>query len=135
MIKMVNVYRKPGMTREAFDVRWLVQHGDLVRKHAKAMGFLRYVQNHNLPSPEIAAFAASRGWDQPSDGVTEVWWESLQSMQAAMATAEGQRASKEFQEDEEQTVVMPPPAQRLILPRAEGCSGSADVVQAKARSR
>jgi uncharacterized protein (TIGR02118 family) len=105
MIKMVvNVYRKPGMTREAFDARWLVQHGDLVRKHAKAMGFLRYVQSHNLPSAEIAAFAASRGWDQPSDGVAEVWWESLQSMQAAMATAEGQSASKELQEDEEQFV-------------------------------
>jgi hypothetical protein len=40
--------------------------------------------------------------------------------------------SKQFTQD---TVVMPPPAQRLILPRAEGCSGSADVVQAKARSR
>jgi aspartate dehydrogenase len=32
-------------------------------------------------------------------------------------------------------VVMPPPAQRLILPRADGVSGSADAVRAKARSR
>lgn len=105
MIKMVvNVYRKPGMTREAFDKRWLVEHGALVRRHAKAMGFVRYVQNHNLPSAEIAAFAASRGWNDPSDGVAEVWWESLEAMQAAMATAEAQRASQELREDEEQFV-------------------------------
>jgi uncharacterized protein (TIGR02118 family) len=105
MIKMVvNVYRKPGMSKEVFDRRWLVEHGDLVRKHAKAMGFVRYIQSHRLPSAEIDAFAKMRGWDAPSDGVTEVWWESREAMDKALATPEAQAASQELYEDEQQFV-------------------------------
>ena len=101
MIKMVvEVWRKPGMTDEQFYHRWLVDHGNLVRRHAKAMGFLRYVQSHKEPSPEIEAFAAGRGWKPSPDGLTEVWWESAESMRAALASPEGQAASAELAEDE-----------------------------------
>ncbi|MES2492153.1 MAG: EthD domain-containing protein [Pseudomonadota bacterium] len=108
MIKMVvEVWKKPGMTDEAFSRRWLVEHGNLVRKHAKAMGFLRYVQSHKKPSPEIEAFAAGRGWKPAPDGLTEVWWESEESMQAAMSSPEGVAASAELQKDEEQFIDPP----------------------------
>jgi uncharacterized protein (TIGR02118 family) len=108
MIKMVvEVWKKPGMSDEAFAKRWLVEHGALVRKHAKAMGFVRYVQSHKVPSADIDAFAESRGWKRPPDGLTEVWWESQASMMAAMQSPAGQAASAELAADEVQFVDMP----------------------------
>lgn len=108
MIKMVvEVWRKPGMSDEAFYRRWLVDHGNLVRKHAKAMGFLRYVQSHKQPSPEIEAFAAGRGWKPAPDGLTEVWWESEAAMQAAMNSPEGIAASAILAADEKEFIDPP----------------------------
>ena len=101
MIKMiVEVWKRPDMTEEAFGRRWLVQHGALVKKHAKAMGFLRYVQSHKQASEEIAAFALARGWKLPPDGLTEVWWESAEAMNAALSSQAGQAASAELEADE-----------------------------------
>ncbi len=103
MIKMVvEVWKKPGMSDEAFARRWLVEHGALVKAHARAMGFVRYIQSHKLPSPAIDAFAEGRGWTGPPDGLTEVWWESEASMHAALASTEGQAASAILAEDEVQ---------------------------------
>ncbi|GGY90181.1 EthD domain-containing protein [Novosphingobium colocasiae] len=108
MIKMVvEVWKKPEMTDEQFRERWLVEHGALVRKHAKAMGFVRYIQSHKRVSPEIEAFGEGRGWKRPPDGLTEVWWESEEAMQAAFATPEGQEASRLLQADEEQFIDPP----------------------------
>lgn len=108
MIKMVvEVWKKPEMTDEQFRTRWLVEHGALVRKHAKAMGFLRYIQSHKRVSPEIEAFSEGRGWKRPPDGLTEVWWESEASMQAALGSPEGQAASAALQADEEQFIDPP----------------------------
>ncbi|MFW2828751.1 EthD domain-containing protein [Sphingomonas sp. ID0503] len=105
MIKMVvEVWKKEGMTDDAFAKRWLVEHGALVRKHARAMGFVRYIQSHKRPSPEIDAFAEGRGWKRPPDGLTEVWWESEAAMQAAMSSPEGQEASAILAADENQFI-------------------------------
>jgi hypothetical protein len=103
MIKMiVEVWKREDMTMEAFTRRWLVDHGALVKTHAKAMGFLRYIQSHKIPSAAIDAFAEGRGWKRPPDGLTEVWWESFDAMNAAMASPEGQAASKLFEADEKE---------------------------------
>lgn len=108
MIKMVvEVWKRPGMTEEQFARRWLVEHGALVRKHAEAMGFLRYVQSHKRHSPEIAAFAEGRGWKGPPDGLTEVWWESEEAMKAALSSPEGIEASRLLQADEEEFIDPP----------------------------
>lgn len=64
------------------------------------MGFLRYVQSHKIPNAEIEAFAADRGWQEAPDGVTEVWWESLESMTTALSSPEGQEASAALEADE-----------------------------------
>ncbi|MGD9661810.1 MAG: EthD domain-containing protein [Porticoccaceae bacterium] len=105
MIKMVvDVWKRPDMTQEQFEKRWLVEHGALVKQHAKAMGFVKYIQSHKIPSKEIEAFAAGRGWQQPPDGLTEVWWESMEAMQAAFNTPEGQKASAILQQDEVQFI-------------------------------
>lgn len=108
MIKMVvEVWKKPEMTDEQFARRWLVEHGALVRANAKAMGFVRYVQSHKRVSPEIDAFAQGRGWKRPPDGLTEVWWESEDAMQAALSSPEGIEASGVLQADEEQFIDAP----------------------------
>ena len=101
MIKMiVEVWKLPGMSDEDFRDRWLNEHGDLVKRSADAMGFVRYVQSHKIDSPEIESFAQTRGWKAPPDGVTEIWWRDLESMRNAMASPEGIEASKLLAEDE-----------------------------------
>jgi hypothetical protein len=104
---VVEVWKKPEMTDEQFARRWLVEHGALVRANAKAMGFVRYVQSHKRVSPEIDAFAQGRGWKRPPDGLTEVWWESEEAMQAALSSPEGIEASGVLQADEEQFIDAP----------------------------
>jgi len=105
MIKMVvNVWKRPDMSDEQFKNRWLVEHGALVKQHAKAMGFVKYIQSHKLPSPEIEEFGRSRGWTTPPDGLTEVWWHSAESMRAAFASPEGQEASAILEKDENQFI-------------------------------
>ncbi len=101
MIKMVvEVWKKPDMSDDAFARRWLVEHGALVKAHASAMGFLRYIQSHKLPSPAIEAFAEGRGWKKAPDGLTEVWWESEEAMNSSLGSPEGQAASAILAEDE-----------------------------------
>ena len=100
IMMVVEVWKKPDMTDEAFARRWLVEHGARVKKHAKAMGFLRYIQSHKIPSPAIDDFARGRGWKQAPDGLTEVWWESMEAMNAARASPEAVAASAELEADE-----------------------------------
>lgn len=101
MIKLVvPVWRRPNLTQAQFEARWRGAHADLVKECAKAMGFVRYVQSHKIPSAELEAFARSRGWADACDGLTEVWYESFESMQAAMTSPEGQKASLRLQADE-----------------------------------
>ncbi len=102
MIKMVvEVWKRPELSMEQFGTRWLVEHGALVKQHAKAMGFVRYIQSHKIPAPAITEFGESRGWKQPPDGLTEVWWQSLEAMNAALSSPDGQAASAILEADEQ----------------------------------
>lgn len=101
MVKMVvQVWKHPDLTLPEYLDRWRIQHGNLVRQHAKPMGFLRYVQSHPIPSPAIAAFAKERGWRQAPEGLTEVWWESEEAMLAAFASPEAAKSSAILAADE-----------------------------------
>ena len=82
MIKLVYcIRRKEGMTREAFQARWLDVHGPLVRKIREQLPAMkRYVQSHTLPDPANAGLRASRGTREPYDGITEIWFDSLEAM-------------------------------------------------------
>ncbi|WP_235399156.1 EthD domain-containing protein [Sphingomonas sp. SRS2] len=97
---VVAVWRKPGMSQEDFESRWFVDHGALVREYGPAMGFVRYIQSHKVASPAIDALAEGRGWGEPPDGLTEIWWESVDQMNIALGSLEGQAASKLLAEDE-----------------------------------
>lgn len=100
MIKLVFCCsRKPDMTREAFQKRWLEVHGPLVRRlRAELPMMKRYVQSHTLAGPVgdavNAGLRASRGVKEAYDGITEVWFESLEAMgggSGEAARAAGQR--------------------------------------------
>ena len=105
MIKLVFCCRrKPGMTREAFRKRWLEVHGPLVRKLRKELPMMkRYVQSHTLAGPAGTAvqdgLRASRGTLEAYDGITEVWFDSLEAMGGGTGEA-GRAAGQRLLEDE-----------------------------------
>ena len=83
MIKLVFCCRrKPELTREEFLVRWKDVHVPLVRKIKESAlpEMKRYVQSHSLPDEISAPLTESRGALPPFDGITEVWFDSLESM-------------------------------------------------------
>jgi uncharacterized protein (TIGR02118 family) len=101
MIKLIfSLHRLPHLSRAEFQRYWHDVHGPLVRRHAAALRIRRYVQSHTLGTPLNDALRASRGGPETYDGHAELWWESLDDLQAALATPEGQRAGLELLEDE-----------------------------------
>ena len=100
-VKMVvQAWRRADTDTEAFQKRWRVEHGDLVRRLAKPMGFVRYVQSHRIRSPGVENFATQRGWRQAPDGLAELWWESTEAMQTIFTTEACAEASAELASDE-----------------------------------
>ena len=101
MVKLVYcIRRREDVSPEEFRRYWLDEHGPLVRSVASAIGAVRYVQSHTM-APELnEVLRGSRGADQPYDGITEVWWESLADLQASMQTPESQEAQRRLLEDE-----------------------------------
>ena len=101
MLKLVFPLRRlPTLSREEFQRYWYETHGPLVRRHAKALRIRRYVQLHTLDDPINAALQESRGAEEPYDGVAELWWESREDLEQALATPEAQQAGRELLEDE-----------------------------------
>lgn len=101
MIKLVYVItRRPEMSHEAFADYWLKQHGPLVASHAGALRLRKYVQSHLFDHPSNEGMRAVRGMLPAVDGITEVWWDSVEDFQAAYATPEGQAAGAALAADE-----------------------------------
>ncbi len=101
MIKLVYVItRRADHSAEAFYKYWLNTHGPLVAAQAKALRMRKYVQSHTVDTPANEAMRAARGMLAPVDGITEVWWDSLEDMAAAYATPEGAASGRILSEDE-----------------------------------
>ncbi len=101
MIKFVYVVRRhPDISPEAFRKYWLENHGPLVRKNAKALRAKRYVQSHTLDIPPNQLARQIRGAQPPYDGITELWWDSIEDLIAAAQTPEGQQANLTLAQDE-----------------------------------
>lgn len=101
MIKLVYcITRKEGMSPQEFYRTWLDDHGPLVKSYASAIRAVKYVQSHTGMDDLNQSFITSRGLSNPYDGITEVWWDSLEDMQAGSATPEGVAAAKVLAVDE-----------------------------------
>ena len=92
--------RKPDSSRAEFQKYWLESHGPLVRRLRAALPQMRrYVQSHTLDSPVNDAIRAGRRSGEAFDGITEVWFDSLESM-GASSTQEAADAGRRLLEDE-----------------------------------
>ena len=101
MVKLVYcLRRRADVSLEEFYRYWLNTHGPKVKSMAEALRARRYVQSHTS-APELnQLFAASRGLAPAYDGITEVWWDSVEDVKAAMATSAGGEAMATLMEDE-----------------------------------
>ena len=102
MLKFVYcVRRRPEMSSEAFRKYWLENHGPLVRSFAQTLKAKRYVQSHTLDNPLLNAAAQQpRGTKPAYDGITEIWWDSIEDLAVALQSPEGQEANRLLAEDE-----------------------------------
>lgn len=101
MIKLVYVItRRANLTHAAFADYWRNTHGPLVAAQADALRMRKYVQSHLIEHPANEAMRSARGMAAPVDGITEVWWDSLEDMAAAYRTAGGAASGAILAEDE-----------------------------------
>lgn len=104
MVKVVYCIRKKSdVSAEEFYRRWS-SLGPVVKKFAKAMKAVRYVQSHTM-APEVNAGFRSF-WDakEPYDGVSEVWYNSLEEMLEAFDSDEMKEAGQAFHEEEKKFI-------------------------------
>ena len=108
MIKMLFAIRRlPHLSAEEFHRYWRENHGRLARKKLPALRVKRYVQTHTIDTPFNEVLRESRGGGEPYDGVVEIWWDSIEELEAAFATPEGVQASEELLEDEKRFIDLP----------------------------
>ena len=101
MIKLVYCIRKRAdITSEEFNRYWWEEHGPKVKSVTKVTGALKYVQSHLCASELNRQIQASRALADPYDGITEVWWESEQTMAGQTNSPEGVEAMKMLIKDE-----------------------------------
>ncbi|HEV2842841.1 MAG TPA: EthD domain-containing protein [Chthoniobacterales bacterium] len=101
MVKLVYCLRRlADVSPEEFYRYWLNTHAPKVKDAAEAMRALRYVQSHTCEAELNQAFVALRGLAPAYDGITEVWWNSIEDLKAAMATPVAAEAMALLQEDE-----------------------------------
>jgi uncharacterized protein (TIGR02118 family) len=100
--------RKPALTLEEFQRYWREDHGPLVASFAQHIGALRYTQSHRLDDPVNDRMQSARGgMEPPYDGVAELWWDSEETLAAALGSAEGSSAAAALLEDEARFIDLP----------------------------
>ncbi len=108
MLKLVyGVRRRADISEEEFHRYWLEDHGPLVKSVAKDIGAIRYVQSHTVVPELNASIQAGRGFLQAFDGITEVWYESLETMQGNRDDPARQEAGCKLFEDEAKFIDFP----------------------------
>ena len=101
MIKLVYVLQaRDDVAPDEFHRYWLEEHGPLVASVAEDIKARKYIQSHTIDTPLNQAFVESRGMAPIHQGITEVWWDSLDDLQEAMTTEAGAKAATRLLEDE-----------------------------------
>ena len=83
---------------------WWEDHAPLVTRLAPALNMRRNVQSHTVEHAVNAGFVASGGFAPPADGLTEVWFDSLDDFARSSATDAGRSAASALLEDERRFV-------------------------------
>jgi uncharacterized protein (TIGR02118 family) len=101
MFKLVYVIRKRAdISEKDFHEYWLKKHGPLVRSFAKSMRAKKYVQSHTVSEDAGKAIRATRKMKETYDGITEVWWDSLEDFSTVADPKDGPQAARALLEDE-----------------------------------
>lgn len=105
MVKLVYcLRRRADVSPEEFCRYWLNTHAPKVKNVAEALRARRYVQSHTCEAELNQAFVASRGLAPAYDGITEIWWNSVEDVKAAMAATAGAEAMAMLLKDESQFI-------------------------------
>jgi uncharacterized protein (TIGR02118 family) len=85
MIKCVALLkRKPGLTREEFAHRWVYEHTKLSSQLPDCRGYRINVAIQHQPEGD--------GIEPLYDGTAELWWDSVEAMEASFASDIGKVA-------------------------------------------
>jgi len=115
MVKLIALLkRKPGISKEEFKRRWLNDHIKLSTKIPGVRGYRINIATNRQPD--------STGDEPIYDGTAEMWWDSIDAMEAAFATHEGVVAgadADEFAEVRihiytEEYMIIPGPADQAV---------------------
>jgi uncharacterized protein (TIGR02118 family) len=83
-VKLIALLKaRPGMTSEEFADRWLNSHSAFTLRFANLKGY-----RINIPLEEYQEIEG----ELPYDGTAELWWDSLEEMQADFASPEAEAA-------------------------------------------
>ncbi|WP_103727664.1 EthD domain-containing protein [Novosphingobium sp. HII-3] len=109
MIKIIFcLRRRPSLSFTEFQSYWRDRHAPLVAQRAPILGIRRYVQNSMFENTALQpAIAARKGEVPPYDGVAELWFDSVEAIQAVGNTPEGRKAGRELLEDERRFIDLP----------------------------
>ena len=102
MIKLVYVIRKRAdVSEKDFHEYWLKKHGPLVRGFAKSMRAKKYVQSHTVFEDAGQQIRTTRPkMNETYDGITEVWWDSLEDFNSGGDIKQRAEAARALLEDE-----------------------------------
>jgi uncharacterized protein (TIGR02118 family) len=88
MIKLIALLkRKPGLSREEFADRWLNDHIKLSSKMPGLRGYRVNIAIDHQPDGD--------GVEPIYDGTAELWWDSVEAMEAAFDSQEGKIAGED----------------------------------------
>lgn len=88
MVKLIAFLKsKPGMTREEFAQRWVNEHTKISARLPGVRGYRINIATERQPE--------SGGAVSLFDGTAEMWWDSIDEMEASFATELGQLAGSD----------------------------------------
>jgi uncharacterized protein (TIGR02118 family) len=82
-VKLIALLKaKPGMSRDEFARRWVEEHAPLALKFPNLKGYRINIRIEDYQELD----------EVPYDGTAELWWDSLEELQADFATSDGEIA-------------------------------------------
>ena len=91
MVKLIAfLKRRPGIGREEFARRWVESHAKMAAQLPGLRGYRINIACGRQP--------ADAGPEPIYDGTAELWWDSIEALEAAFATDLGQRAGADADE-------------------------------------